>query len=96
MMRFFREACKVPENKFHAHVLTFENASVIYTERYWSEISGIPRSNFYKTYLKPSKASLQKRKTLPYGTLDIYIYDTKLFLTIKGWIEKISELILKQ
>ncbi len=95
MMRFFREVCNVPENKFHAYIHTFENADVEETEKYWSKISGIPRSHFYKTYLKPGKASLQKRKTLPHGTLDVYVHDTKLFLTIKGWMERISELVLQ-
>lgn len=95
MMRFFREVCKVPESKFRANIHTFELANVKETERYWSKVSGIPLKQFYKTYLKPSKASLQKRKTLPYGTIDIYVSDTKVFLAIKGWIEKIAELVLK-
>ena len=94
MMRFFREVCKVPEEKFRGHIHTFENASVYKAEKYWSLISGIPLAQFYKTYTKPSKGSLQKRQMLPYGTLDIYVHDTKLFLTIKGWIEKIAELVI--
>lgn len=93
IMKFFREVCKVPEEKFRAHVHTFEGAPVRKIEQHWSEISGIPTSKFYKTYVKPSRASLQKRQTLPFGTVDIYVHDTKLFLTIKGWIEKISEII---
>lgn len=94
MMRFFRKICNVPENKFRASIHTFQHANVEQTERYWSKISGIPRSQFFKTYIKPSAASLQKRNTLPFGTFDIYVCDTKLFLTITGWIEKIKELIV--
>lgn len=94
MMRFFREICLVENSKFRAHIHTFENADIVKTVNYWSEISGIPTKQFYKTYVKPSKASLQKRKTLPNGTLDVYVHDTKLFLTIMGWIEKISEILL--
>ncbi len=96
MMRFFREVCKVSDDKFHAHIHTFENANIEKTEKYWSKISGISRNKFYKTYVKPSKAGLQKRKTLPHGTLDIYVHDTKIFLTIMGWIERISELVLQK
>lgn len=94
MMRFFREVCKVPEDKFRAHIHTFENADVQKTEKYWSQISGIPLEQFYKTYTKPSIASLQKRKTLPFGTLDLYVHNTKLFLTIMGWIEKVKSLLI--
>lgn len=95
MMRFFREVCSVPDDKFRAHIHTFENANVENTENYWSELTDIPRKQFNKTYIKPNKTSLQKRLTLPYGTLDVYVHDTKLFLTIMGWIERISELVLQ-
>ena len=95
MMRFFREICNVPESKFGGHIHTFTHADVNKTEKYWSKITGISRKQFYKTYIKPSRVSLQKRNTLPFGTFDIYICDTKLFLTIMGWIEKIKEILLK-
>lgn len=92
MVRFLREICNVPENKFRGHIHTFTHADVEKTEKYWSQITGIPRKQFYKTYIKPSSASLQKRKTLPFGTFDLSVNDTKLFLTIMGWIERIKEL----
>lgn len=92
MMRFFREVCNVPEGKFRGNIHTFTHANVVKTEKYWSKISGIPRNQFHKTYIKPSSASLQKRYTLPYGTFSINVCDTKLFLTIMGWIEKVKEL----
>ena len=96
MMKFFRDICKVPEKKFRAHIHTFQGASVLKAEKYWSQVSGISLEQFYKTYVKPNKASLQKRKTLPYGTLDVYVHDTKLFLTIKGWIERVGEILLSK
>ncbi|OHA23622.1 MAG: hypothetical protein A3G52_02625 [Candidatus Taylorbacteria bacterium RIFCSPLOWO2_12_FULL_43_20] len=95
MMRFFREICDVPEHKFRGHIHTFAHVDINKTEMYWSKITGIPRGQFFKTYIKPSSASLQKRNTLPFGTFDVCICDTKLFLTIKGWIEKVKELIIR-
>ncbi len=94
IMKFFREVCVVPEDKFRAHIHTFENADVEATEKYWSKITRIPRSQFYKTYIKQSIASLHKRKTLPWGTCEVGVNDTKLFLTIMGWIERIKELTI--
>lgn len=94
MMKFFREICKVPEEKFRGNVHTFAHADVEKTEKYWSGITGIPLSQFQKTYIKPSSASLQKRYTLPFGTFSINVCSTKLFLTIMGWTEKIFELLL--
>ena len=94
MMRFFREICKVPEEKFRGSIHTFTHADIEKTEKYWSKIAEIPRSQFHKTYIKPSSASLQKRDTLPFGTFGINVCDTKLFLTIIGWIERIKELTI--
>lgn len=90
MMRFFREVCKVPEQKFRGHVHTFSRLNVEKAERYWSEVSGIPRKQFFKAYAKPSVASKNKKDSLPYGTFQIYVNNTELFLTIMGWIEKIK------
>jgi transcriptional regulator with XRE-family HTH domain len=95
MMRYFREICGVPNSKFRASVHTFAYADIDETMNYWARVSGIPRDQFYKAYIKQSSASLGKRKTLPFGTLDIYVCDTKIFLTIMGWIEKISEILTK-
>ena len=92
MMRFFREVCNVPENKFRAAIHTFAHADIEKTEEYWSVVTKIPRNQFCKTYTKPSAISLQKRNTLPWGTIDVYVCDTRLFLTIMGWIERIKDL----
>lgn len=90
MMRFFREICHVPEQKFRGHVHTFSHLNAKKSETYWSAVSRIPRKQLYKTYVKQSAASKNKRDTLPHGTFQIYVCDTKLFFKIIGWIEKLK------
>ena len=92
MMRFFREICNVPEEKFRGDVHTFSHLNADIAERYWSGVSGIPRGQFYKTYSKSSRASKNKKDNLPYGTFQIYVSDTQVFLAIIGWIERLAEL----
>lgn len=92
MMKFFREVCGVPEKKFRGHVHTFSHLNTSKAERYWSELSGIPRKQFYRTYSKPSIASKGKKDSLPYGTFQIYVHDTELFFRITGWIKQLKEL----
>lgn len=92
MMRFFREICEVPEKKFRGQIHTHSHLNVRKSECYWSELTGIPVSQFYKTYAKPSKASLHKKDTLPYGTFDINVPDNKVFLRLMGWIRKIGSI----
>lgn len=92
MMRFFREISMVKEEKFRGHIHIHSHLESERAERYWSGISGIPRAQFFKTYSKPSIASLNKKDSLPYGTFDIYVCNTKLFLQIIAQIEKIKKL----
>jgi hypothetical protein len=93
MMRFFKEVCKVPDEKFRGHVHTFSHLNAETAEKYWSEISGIPINQFYKTYSKPSIASLHKKDNLPYGTFQIYVCKTEIFLRIMGWIAGLKEFV---
>lgn len=90
MMVFFRKICKVPEQKFRGYIHIHPHLDSRQAEEYWSAVSGIPLKQFFKTYTKPNSGSHNKKDTLPYGTFDIYICNTALFLKIKGWIEGIS------
>lgn len=84
MMKWFREICKVPENKFrialHIHSLHC-NGEI---KKYWAGITNIPRNQFHKTQIKPT--TLKHRKNPLYnGTCSIRIYDKNLFRKIFGW-----------
>jgi predicted transcriptional regulator len=96
MMKFFNEICEVKPEKFRGQIHTHSHLSAVRAEKYWSSISGIPLKQFYKTYSKPSKASLNKRDRLPYGTFQIYVCDTKIFLSVMGWIEGLKKAIIAQ
>ena len=94
MMRFFKEVCIVPREKFRGHIHTHSHLNKDQAELYWSNISGISLKQFHKTYCKPSKASKNKKNSLPFGTLEIVICSTELFLKIKGWIEGLCQNII--
>jgi len=87
MMAFFRKICRVPEGKFRGAIHIHPHLDHKKAEKYWSGITGIPLSQFYKTYRKMNVASKHKRDNLPLGTFDIYICSTELFLTIFGWVQ---------
>jgi len=89
MMTFFRQVCKVPESKFRGYIHIHPHLDHKGAERYWSKISEIPLQQFFKTYRKPNKSSQSKKNSLPHGTFDIYVLDTRLFFQIVGWAEGI-------
>ena len=91
MIKFFKIICNVPDIKLRGYIHIHENLDYKAAEVYWANISGIPLNQFFKTYRKPNKSSLNKKNTLPYGVMDIYILDTALFYKISGWASGIFE-----
>ena len=91
MMHYFRDICKVPEEKFRGYIHIRPHLDHISSEKYWAEVTGIPKTQFFKTYRIQNKSSQNKKDTLPKGVLDIYVLDVSLFLRIYGWSKGIFE-----
>lgn len=89
MMEYFKRVCKVSDDKFRGYIHIHPHLDIDEAENYWSKISGIPKSNFFKTYNKKNISSKNTRNSLPHGTFDIYICSTELFLKIQGWVQGI-------
>lgn len=89
IMCFFRTVCKVPEDKFRGYIHIHPHLDYRSAEKYWSEISNIRLEQFFKTYRKPNISSQNKKNSLPYGVMDVYVLSTELFLRITGWSQGI-------
>lgn len=96
MMLFFRKVCHVPESKFRGYIHIHSHLNHTAAEKYWSHVTGIPTKQFFKTYRKKSIASVSKKDNLPFGTFDVYVCDTQLFLQIQGWIEGICAQLMQK
>ena len=85
IMRWFREICEVPEKKFRVtlHIHSLHCRPKI--ENYWSNITGIPLSQFYKTQIKPTTLRY-RRNPLYDGTCAVSISSKDFFRKIKGLI----------
>jgi len=95
IMRFFREICKIKEDKFFATVQIHPNTTSQKSINYWSKITKIPKKQFRKTYSRLTPSSKRKRaiNILPYGTLRISISDVETINKIKGWIKGLEKLV---
>ena len=84
MMRWFREVCHVPEEKFRIALHVHNLHSQTNVKEYWQKITGVRVANFQKVYVKQS--SLHQRRNILYnGTCGIIVHDKKLFRKILGW-----------
>ena len=79
MMAFFRKVCNAPKEKFRGYIHIHPHLNHKKAEKYWSSISKIPLSKFYKTYRKMNRSSKNKKDNLPFGTLDVYVLSTEIF-----------------
>ena len=91
MMLFFRKVCKVPEAKFRGKVCIHPHLNIKAAEKFWSGVSNIPLKQFNKPLLAVSRASKNKRDTLPMGTFSILMGDVYTCSRIKGWIDGLSD-----
>lgn len=84
MMNWFREICNVPETKFRIalNIITLHNKKE--TEKFWSEITEVPLSQFNKTIVKPTPLK-GKRNPSYMGTCNIRMSNKNLFRKIMGW-----------
>lgn len=84
MMKWLREMCAVPTEKFRISVHIHSLHCKPNIESYWSKITQIPKKQFYKTQIK--KTSLRHRRNKLYnGTCTICVSDVKLFRKMLGW-----------
>ena len=90
MMKFLREVCKIPEKKIKGRINIHPHLSIKKAENYWINVTGIPKQNFNKPLTAVSKASKQKKDSLPFGTFNIIICDVRFVSRIKGWIKGLA------
>jgi len=91
MLKWFKEICQIPKEGIILSIRINKNQRnrVDAVEKYWSQLTGIPLSQFNKTVLINAKS----KKVFPssenyFGTLRIVIrQSTKLRRTINGWVE---------
>lgn len=84
MMRWYREICRVPEAKFRVALSIMALHDKDKSKKYWSEITGIPLTQFNKIRIKQTPLK-GKRNPSYMGTCRIVVSNKNLFRKILGW-----------
>ncbi len=93
MMKWFRECCRVPEAKLKAYLNIHSGQDDISVKEFWSRVTGLPLSQFGKSYVKKEGTGHRKNR-LYRGTVRISICDMNLLWRIHGWIQGYCDMVL--
>lgn len=88
MMTWFREFCELPEDKFRGAIWIHEGLNIERAKEFWSNLTGIPKKQFHKTYIAEDKKDSRKirKNKHQYGIFSITFSDLEKLRLIKGWI----------
>jgi len=91
-LRFLREILEVPIDAIHLTMRLYPHINEGHARKYWMSITKLPASCFQNTTNMVSGASKGKRpyNRLPYGTLQVGVYDTAKFHHLLGLIEGVQ------
>ncbi|OGG23619.1 hypothetical protein A3A79_00160 [Candidatus Gottesmanbacteria bacterium RIFCSPLOWO2_01_FULL_43_11b] len=86
---FYRNILKISEERLRAGMFIYPDIKKQSVLDYWSGALKIPKEQFIKTQLLPSRSTLTKRK-VKFGICSLYFSDTKTQLKIKEWIRLLA------
>jgi hypothetical protein len=93
MMGWLKEFCDIPLTRFRGAIWLHEGLDEKSAKIYWSELTGIPIDQFYKTYITKNKMDSKKiRKNIhQYGVFAINFSDSDKQRRIIGWISALLD-----
>ena len=89
IVSFYRKILKVPEEKLRVALFVYKDNNLDKALNFWSKNLMIPRSQFIKTQVLPSRAKLTKRK-VKHGICNIYFSNTEFNIKIQQWIKLLA------
>jgi len=83
-LMFLRKICGVRESKIKAELNIFDDVDVNKAIDFWRKNTGISRDQLKNVQIRKGKGGSYKNKS-QYGTLSIYVCNTKLKKIINRW-----------
>lgn len=89
MVKWFQTYCGIPLSKFHGAIWLHENLSEHEAKNFWSNLTQIPTSQFYKIYIAKNKTESKKiRKNIhKFGVFSISFGNSQQHRRIMGLID---------
>ena len=84
-VKFLKVVCGVATDKIKMSLIVYPDVSQKKAREYWSIFLGIPLERFTKTTVLKNRNNLSSKKHSEFGTITIYVHNTKLLGIIKEW-----------
>lgn len=91
--KFLRVICGVNEQRLRGFLYCYSNQSPNKLIQFWSNVTGIPKKQFTKPYIKKATSFLKDHK-MPYGLLHVRYSDKRLLLLMRKWIKIIPQKLI--
>lgn len=89
MVKWVNKVFLLPPRRLKAWLNIYPQQNEVHIKHFWSQLTGIPLSNFGKTYIKPLSKGY-KKNNLYYGTIRITLLgSTDLKYRTLGWIRAV-------
>jgi predicted DNA-binding protein YlxM (UPF0122 family) len=87
-MKFLRKICGIDENRLRVYLYCYADQKPDELKIFWSKLTGIPKSLFYKPYIRKDFKE-EKSGKMKNGLIHIRYNDKKLLLVLREWIKEI-------
>lgn len=93
MMKWFLDFAKVTSDRIRGAIWLHEGLDEMRAREYWSSLTGIPITQFHKTYIAKDKGESKKiRKNIhEFGIFSIRFSDSEKQRKIMGWISALFD-----
>lgn len=88
-INFFRKVLKVPESKLRAGIFIYDDIDKSKALDFWSNEIQLPKDQFIKTQILPSRSHLTKRKVLN-GICSIYFSSVEFSIKMSEYIRLLA------
>lgn len=91
MAGWFREFCQISEERLRGAIWIHDSLDEKGAKLFWSSVTNIPITQFYKTYFVPTKNNKWRKNLHNYGIFSIRFTDSSVHRKIMGWISGILQ-----
>ena len=84
-VKFLKVVCGVENDKIKMSLIVYPDISRKKAMDYWAKFLGLPATQFTKTTILKNRNGGSTKRHSEFGTITIYVHNTKLLGIIKGW-----------